>query len=104
MLFQIHGHGWPCDGGRLYLAEGTICDTSEPGMAAIFARNGSVPPPNAVPLDQAALDAMQKAYPPHSIKRFGPVTPSTNERSSENGYPQKRTPPRRRTSQQTNSP
>jgi hypothetical protein len=75
MKFQVHGHDWPCDGGRLVLPQGTILDTSEPGQAAIFARNGAVPPPNAVPLDQAALDAMQKAYPLHSIKMFGPVTP-----------------------------
>jgi hypothetical protein len=75
MKFQVHGHGWPVDGGRLLIPEGTICDASEPGMAAIFGRNGAVPPPNAVPMDQAALDAMQKAYPPWSIKKFGPVTP-----------------------------
>jgi hypothetical protein len=75
MKFQIHGHGWPCDGGRLYLPEGTIIDTADAGIAAIFARNGAVPPPNAVPLDQAALTAMQKVYPSHSIKKFGPVTP-----------------------------
>jgi hypothetical protein len=75
MRFQIHGHGWPCDGGRLYLAEGTVIDTADPGMAAILARNGAVPPPNAVPMDQAALDAMLQAYPPSSIKKFGPVTP-----------------------------
>jgi hypothetical protein len=74
MKFQIHGSGWSCDGGRLYLAEGTILDTAEPSHAAILARNGAVPPPNAVPMDQAALTAMQKVHPLHSIKKFGPVT------------------------------
>jgi hypothetical protein len=74
MKFQLHQHGWPCDGGRLYLEAGTIIDTANPHMAAILARNGAVPPPNAVPLDTAALNAMQRAYPLHSIKMFGPVT------------------------------
>jgi hypothetical protein len=76
MKFQVHGHGWPVDGGRMLIPEGTIIDTTvNPHVAAIFARNGAVPPPNAVPMDQAALDAMQKVYPLHSIKKLGPVTP-----------------------------
>jgi len=50
------------DGGRHFVPEGTIVDTSDPGSAALVARNGAIPPLNSQALDQAAYDAMRARY------------------------------------------
>jgi hypothetical protein len=71
MKFQLRGHGWPIDGGRHLIPEGTIIDTSDPGWAAVMARHGSVPPPNAVPQDQATYDLMRLHYEAYQIFTVG---------------------------------
>jgi hypothetical protein len=62
MRFQLRGHGWSVDGGRHFVPEGAIVDTAEAGSAALMARNGSMPPPNAQPLNQATYDLMRQHY------------------------------------------
>jgi len=62
MKFQLRGHGWSIDGGRMYLPEGTIVDTSDPGSAALMPRNGAIPPINSQPLEQSAYDSMRTRY------------------------------------------
>jgi hypothetical protein len=67
MKFQLRGSGWSIDGGRHFLPEGTIIDTVDPGGAAIMARHGSMPPVNAMPLDQATYDLMRQHYEAYQI-------------------------------------
>jgi len=71
MRFQLRGHGWSVDGGRLYLPEGAIIDTADPGSAALMARNGSIPPSNAMPLDENTFALMRRHYEPHQIFTIG---------------------------------
>jgi hypothetical protein len=65
--FQLRGSGWSIDGGRHFLPEGTIIDTSDPGVASIMARHGSMPPLNAMPLDQQTYDLMRTRYEAYQI-------------------------------------
>jgi hypothetical protein len=45
-----------------------IIDTvADPGAAKIMQDHGSMPPPNAVPLDQQTFDLMASKYPKWSI-------------------------------------
>jgi hypothetical protein len=62
MKFQLRGCGWSVDGGRHFVPEGAIVDTSEAGWAALMARNGSMPPPNSMPMDQQTWDLMRTQY------------------------------------------
>jgi hypothetical protein len=62
MKFQLRGSGWSIDGGRHFLPEGTITDTADAGGAAIMARHGSMPPVNAMPMNQETYDLMRTRY------------------------------------------
>jgi hypothetical protein len=67
MRFQLRGHGWPIDGGRHLIPEGTIIDTADAGWAKVMQGAGSMPPPNAMPLDQQTYDLMRTRYEAYQI-------------------------------------
>ena len=66
MSFQLRGTGLGTKGGGL-IPQGTILDDADPWGAEVIANNGSFPPPNAQPLDQATFDLMLTRYPKWSI-------------------------------------
>jgi hypothetical protein len=66
MKFQLRQHGWGTKGGGL-IPQGTIIDDADPHWAEVIQANGSFPPPNAQPLDQATYDLMKTVYPTWSI-------------------------------------
>jgi hypothetical protein len=71
MRFQLRSHGWPLEGGRSFIPEGTTIDTdnpTDPWSALVVALGITMPPPNAQPLDQATYQIMvQGGYPSSAI-------------------------------------
>jgi hypothetical protein len=50
---------------------GTIIDDSDPAWAKVMESNGSFPPPNGMPLDQATFDLMRTRYEAYRIFTTG---------------------------------
>lgn len=61
MKFQIGGQGWPI--GAWLAPSGTIFDYDKPDMWTASVPRGLIPP-NATPLDDEAVQAALKLYPP----------------------------------------
>jgi hypothetical protein len=61
MKFQKRNHGWPLQGGRVFVPAGTIIDTdaNADAWSRLVTELGLTRPPiNAQPLDQATYDLM----------------------------------------------
>jgi hypothetical protein len=55
----------------MYIEAGTIIDTADPTWQTVMARNGSPPPPNAMPLDENTFALMRRHYEAHRIFTIG---------------------------------
>ena len=69
MRFQLRQTGWPLQGGRSFIPQGTIIDSAstDPWSTLVVALGITLPPPNAQPLDQSTYDTMRSQYPASTI-------------------------------------
>jgi hypothetical protein len=70
MKFQLRECGWPLQGGRSFVPQGTIIDTDANADAwsrLVTSIGGLTPPINAQPFDQATYDLMRQEFPAYRI-------------------------------------
>ena len=69
MKFQLRECGWPLQGGRSFIPQGTIIDSAgtDQWSALVVALGITMPPLNAQPLDQSTYDTMRSQYPAYRI-------------------------------------
>lgn len=68
MRFQLRECGWPLQGGRAFIPQGTIIDTDgppagDPWSPLVLALGLTRPPVNAQPLNQETYDLMREEFP-----------------------------------------
>jgi hypothetical protein len=83
MRYQLGMHGWPV--GQYLIPDSTIIDAASSDDWSRLAR-GRIPPLNARPLDDEALQLMMKSYPNHQhwvVPAIGfESAPRTNKKRS----------------------
>jgi len=70
MRFQLRECGWPVQGGRSLIPQGTIIDTDANADAwsrLVTSIGGLTPPVNSQPLNQETYDLMRQEFPAYRI-------------------------------------
>ena len=70
MKFQLRECGWPLQGGRSFIPQGTIIDTdanADSWSRLVRSIGVTRPPVNGQPLDQSTYDLMRQEFPAYRI-------------------------------------